>query len=61
MLPSKKTHGKDALARCLVYCGVPADLKDAQVEIVEKAKNKRLSNFMTLSEISERLGYKVKL
>ena len=61
MLPSKKTHGKEALARCLVYCGVPEDLKGAQVETVEKAKNKRLSNFMTLSEISERLGYKVKI
>ncbi len=61
MLPSKKTHGKEALARCLVYCGVPSELKDAKVETIDSAKNKRLSNFVTLSEISERLGYKVRL
>ncbi len=60
MLPSKKTHGKDALHRCMVYSGVPSELKETKAEVVDKAVNKKLSNFVTLSEISERLGYKVK-
>jgi large subunit ribosomal protein L13 len=60
MLPSKKTTGKEALKRCMVYCGVPEDLKGMQFETVEKAMNKKLSNYLTLSEISLSLGYKVK-
>ena len=44
----------------MVYCGVPEDLKGMQFETVEKAMNKKLSNYLTLSEISLSLGYKVK-
>lgn len=60
MLPSKTTHGKEALKRCHVYSGVPRDLKDATLLRIEKADNYKVSNFVTLAEISTQLGYKVK-
>ncbi len=60
MLPSKTSHGKEALKRCHVYSGVPVDLKDAELLRVEKADNHKVSDFVTLAELSTELGYEVK-
>lgn len=61
MLPSKTTHGKEALKRCRVYSGVPEEFKDSSLLRIEKADNHKVSNFVTLAEISTQLGYEVKL
>ncbi len=60
MLPKKKTKGKEALARCMVYAGKPAAFKDVQFTKVEEAQNNKMSGYLTLKEVSSILGYKVK-
>ncbi|MCL4322880.1 MAG: 50S ribosomal protein L13 [Candidatus Thermoplasmatota archaeon] len=61
MLPKDKARGKEALKRCIVYDGVPADLKDKQFEKFEKAQNNRVSGFVTLREVAEIMGKEVKV
>lgn len=60
MLPSKTSHGKEALKRCHVYSGVPKEFKDKDIVRIEKADNHKVSDYVTLAEISMQLGYKVK-
>ncbi|MHB1439644.1 MAG: 50S ribosomal protein L13 [Cuniculiplasma sp.] len=61
MLPKDKAKGKEALKRCIVFNGVPAELKDKQFERFEKAENNRVSGFVTLREIAEIMGKEVKV
>ena len=58
MLPHKKQRGREALSNVRVYVGNPYE-EDG--EILEGTSLDRLSNikFMTLGEISERLGARV--
>lgn len=58
MLPKKSTKGLDALRRCKVFSGVPSEFKDASFETVDKAKNQKVSQFLTLNEIATSLGGK---
>lgn len=58
MLPKKKTTGKEAFARCKVFSSVPREFSGAQFETVESVKNSKVSGFVTLGEVAERLGGK---
>ena len=60
MLPKKKTRGKEALARCMVYVGVPAEFRETKFETVPQAMNQKMSGYMTLGDVSKVLGLKVK-
>ncbi len=60
MLPKKKSRGKSALGRCRVHTGIPKDLKDVKFITVEKAMNNKVTGFVTLAEIAEHLGAKVR-
>ena len=53
MLPYKKAKGRNALKRLRVYVGVPENLKG--VEIV-RMKEKKKCKFITLLELSKRIG-----
>ena len=61
MLPKDKAKGKEALKRCIVYDGVPPELKDKQFEKFEKAQNNRVSGFVTLTEVAKIMGKEVKV
>ncbi|SMD30781.1 LSU ribosomal protein L13P [Picrophilus oshimae DSM 9789] len=56
MLPKKKTHGMEALKRCMVYANVPKSLENKNFERIESAMNKKVTGFITLGEISKILG-----
>lgn len=58
MLPKKKTTGKDALARCKVYSSIPRELQGKQFSTIEEVRNYKVSGFVTLGEVAERLGGK---
>ena len=58
MLPKKKTTGKDALSRCLVFSSVPKEYVGKDMETVEEVKNSKVSGFVTLGKVAERLGGK---
>ncbi len=60
MLPKKKTTGKDALSKCMVYTRRPYSMSELKFETVEKARNNKATGFLTLADISKELGYKVR-
>jgi large subunit ribosomal protein L13 len=60
MLPKKTTKGKDALKRCIVYDGMPAEFKDAEKITIDKALNNKVSGFVTLADIASIMGREVK-
>ena len=60
MLPKKRTRGKEALGRCMVYTIRPTSMRDIKFETLESARNAKSTGFLTLAEISNELGYKVK-
>ncbi|MHB1506831.1 MAG: 50S ribosomal protein L13 [Cuniculiplasma sp.] len=61
MLPKKTTMGKEALKRCMVYDGLPKELKNSNIEVIEKARNTKISGFVTLEEVSRIMGKEVKI
>ena len=60
MLPYKTRPGAAAFRRVKAYVGVPYELKDAQVEVLEAAHRDRLSraHYVAVGEISKNLGAK---
>ena len=63
MLPWKSRRGREAYRRLRVFIGVPDELKDKEFEVVEQALYEKVSKtdkFVTLAEISEYLGYKLR-
>jgi large subunit ribosomal protein L13 len=63
MLPWKSRRGREAYRRLRVFIGVPEELKDKEFEVVEQALYEKVSKtdkFVTLAEISEYLGYKLR-
>jgi len=60
MLPYKTRPGAAAFRRVKAYVGVPYELKDAQVEVLEAAHRDRLSraHYVTLGDVSTNLGAK---
>jgi large subunit ribosomal protein L13 len=60
MLPYKKTTGKDAFKRLMVYIGVPKDLAPKSKEFERMLPGKRYSEYIKLGEISRLLGANVR-
>ncbi|MCL5785342.1 MAG: 50S ribosomal protein L13 [Candidatus Thermoplasmatota archaeon] len=60
MLPMRNTKGRDALKNCMVYTGVPKDLKGGKFERIDSIITDKVTGFITLAEISRHLGAKVK-
>lgn len=61
MVPDQKPRGREALERLRVFMGVPEDLADAEAETVEDARRPDIVSYITLAELSEGLGYEVKV
>jgi large subunit ribosomal protein L13 len=61
MLPYRRTKGKDAYHKLLVFMGHPTELKKSKkIEVEGKDLNLLYVKYITISELSKRLGYKVK-
>jgi large subunit ribosomal protein L13 len=60
MLPWKETSGKEAYRRLKVYVGVPKEFTELKKEKVDVAIKTGLTQYVTLSQISEFLGSRVK-
>lgn len=60
MLPYKKATGKEAFKRIKVYMGIPEKFQDREFEVPEGTKIGRIEkrSYMTLGELSERIGAK---
>jgi len=56
MVPNKKARGKTALKRLKVCVAVPAEYKDKKLERIPEASRVTAESFLTLGEISTRLG-----
>lgn len=60
MMQHRKAHGKDAMSRLKVYIGVPDKLEKQEFEAISVAqKTSTLRKYMTLGDISRRLGAKL--
>ncbi|VVB77218.1 50S ribosomal protein L13 [uncultured archaeon] len=61
MLPYKQPRGKMAFKNLTVFMGVPASIsKDGFAKIETKSKRETYEGAMTVEELSEKLGYKVR-
>jgi len=60
MLPWQTTSGKEAYRRLKVYVGVPKEFADQQMEKVEVAIKTGLTQYVTIGQIAEFLGSRVK-
>lgn len=56
MLPYKRERGKKALKRIEVYIGVPKEYESAKLEQFEGARLPKTKRFITIGELSERIG-----
>lgn len=61
MLPYKRPRGREALEGVRCYVGNPYERKEVETEVLDDTSLDRLSNikFVSLSDISERLGANV--
>ncbi|MGC8478849.1 MAG: 50S ribosomal protein L13 [Candidatus Micrarchaeia archaeon] len=58
MLPYRKPHGKRAYDNLRVFIGVPEAFKGAKmIEVAEKNPKEIYVGYMTIGELSKRLGY----
>ena len=59
MLPYKRERGRDAFSRLRVYLGIPREYAGQERKRVENADAERLSiaKYVTLGEVSEKLGW----
>ncbi|HUL39648.1 MAG TPA: 50S ribosomal protein L13 [Methanomassiliicoccales archaeon] len=60
MLPWDKPKGRDAYRRLKVFVGVPKELEAAEKVKLMGATNLSRDRYVTLSEVSEHLGSKVR-
>lgn len=60
MLPYKTATGKDIYRNLKVFVGVPKDMTSAQMEKVETATNIWTDKYVTLGEIAEHLGSRLR-
>jgi large subunit ribosomal protein L13 len=63
MLPRKSRRGREAYKRLKVFIGIPSEIEEKKLEVVEHAMLERISKaekYVTLGEISKHLGYKVR-
>jgi large subunit ribosomal protein L13 len=60
MIPFKTSHGRDVYRNLKVFVGVPKGLESAQMEKVEAATNLWSDKYVTLGEVAEHLGSRVR-
>jgi large subunit ribosomal protein L13 len=60
MIPFKNPHGKEVYRNLTVYVGVPKEHANAQFEKIEAATNLWTSRYVTLGEVAEHLGSRVR-
>lgn len=61
MLPYRRAKGKEAYANLRVFMGHPVELKKSKkIEVEGKDLNLLYVKYITIAELSERLGYRVK-
>ncbi|MBN1110454.1 MAG: 50S ribosomal protein L13 [Methanomassiliicoccales archaeon] len=60
MLPWYTTSGKNAYRRLKVYVGVPKQFMEQEKERVDTAVKTGLTQYVTLSQVAEHLGSRVK-
>ena len=60
MLPWKQTRGKEAFDRIMCYTGVPEELQDKELILIENSTVKKLPNlkYTTVGKIVKQLGGK---
>ena len=58
MIPYKKPKGREAFKRLKVYISIPAELKDRKLVTMPKAENKLECKYMSLGDLSLKLGAK---
>jgi large subunit ribosomal protein L13 len=58
MLPWKQARGKEAFKKIMCHNGIPSELSDKELIVVEKASVKRLPNlkYTTIGEVCKQLG-----
>ena len=60
MLPFKKPRGRSAYKRLKVHISVPRELAKEKFESIESASQLTTQRYMTLGQVSQVLGYKVR-
>jgi len=60
MIPWNSTTGREAFRRLHVFVGTPKQFNDAEVQVPEEAKKPISCKYVTLGQISESLGSKVR-
>jgi large subunit ribosomal protein L13 len=60
MIPYQTPRGRKAFKRLRVYLGVPRELKEEQIKVVESVRETHATKKMTIKELSRYLGITVK-
>jgi large subunit ribosomal protein L13 len=60
MIPFKSSHGREVYRHLKVFVGVPKDLVSAQMEQVEAATNLWTDKYVTVGEVAEHLGSRLR-
>lgn len=60
MIPFKSSHGREVYRHLKVFVGVPKDLVSAQMETVETATNLWTDKYVTVGEVAEHLGSRLR-
>ena len=60
MIPFKTSHGRDVYKHLKVFVGVPKDMASAKMEKVEYATQLWTDKYVTLGEVAEHLGSRVR-
>lgn len=58
MVPYQKPRGRAAMKKLIVYMGIPKELKNANLEVIEDAK-KLPTQYITLYDLAKALGAKL--
>lgn len=58
MVPYQKPRGRAAMKKLTVYMGIPEELKNAHLEVIEDAK-KLPTQYITLYDLAKALGAKL--
>ena len=53
-------RGREAYRRVRVYVGIPKELESAKIEKIESAMTLWTDKYVTLGEVAERLGSRVR-
>lgn len=60
MIPFKSSHGREVYRHLKVFVGVPKDMESAKMEKVENATNLWTDKYVTLGEVAEHLGSRLR-